>query len=346
MGIVKILIALLIFGVLILIHEFGHYLTARLFRVGILEFSVGMGPKLISRTSKKTGIAYSLRLLPIGGFVSMVGEDEDSEREDAFHKKPIWQRLIVLLAGATMNLLLGFLLTMILITQSNLASTTVAEFREEAVSVSSGLRAGDRITAVGHRRVHVGYDLYYAILHDGTKPLTVTLVRDGETVVLSDVVFPTMEQDGILFGSMDFYVAREGKTLPNVIKHTFYQSVTSVKMIWESLFDLVTGKYGLNQLSGPVGITTEIGNAAMEAKSDGGLSLLSLTALITINLGVVNLLPLPALDGGRIVFLLIEAVRRKPMKRETEGAVNLVGMVLLLALMAVITFSDVFKLFR
>lgn len=339
----NIIIALLIFGFLILIHEFGHYIMARLFRVGVKEFAIGMGPKLIGKTSKKTGITYSLRLLPIGGYVSMEGEDESSEREDALNNKPVWQRFLIMVAGSAMNLLTGILLTCLLVGISpSLYNTTVTQFVENAHTVEDGLKEGDTILAIDGKKVYTLYDMSYTILHDATEPVDVTVRRSGETIVLSDVSFPVAKQGSLAFGQRDFYVAREDKTAGVVIKHAFHQSVTSIRMIWESLFDLVTGKYGIDQLSGPVGITTEIGNAA--SAGDGGLSLLSLSALIALNLGVMNLLPLPALDGGRLFFLIIEAIRRKPLKREVEGYIHFIGLALLLLLMVLITFMDISKL--
>ena len=345
MTLLKILIALLVFGFLILIHEFGHYLTARLFRVGIREFSIGMGPKLVSVPSQKTGIAYSLRALPIGGYVSMGGEDEESDRDDAFGKKPIWQRFIILIAGSVMNLLLGVILTCGLVVSSgHLYSTTVTGFAEGATSAVSGLREGDTVVAIGKTKVSTLYDMSYVILRSGTGPIDVTVRRNGQRVVIRGVTFPTTTEEGITFGLRDFTVNEEEKTLGAVVRHSIVRSVTSVRMIWESLFDLVTGKYGIAQMSGPVGITKEIGDAAVSG--DGGTSLFTLTALIALNLGVVNLLPFPALDGGRVVFLLIEAVRGKPMKKETEGYIHFAGMALLLLLMLIVTFSDVSKLIR
>ncbi len=339
----EIIIALLIFGFLIFIHELGHYSMARVFHVEIQEFAIGMGPKLVSRISKKNGITYSLRLLPIGGYVSMEGEDEESTSEHALSNKPVWQRFFILVAGSVMNLLLGVILTCVLVGMSeSLYNTTITEFVEKPYTAEAGLREGDTILAIGKQKVYTLYDMSYAIMHDATKPVTVTVLRDGERVVLRDVTFPTFQQSGMTFGMRDFYVEKEDKTAGTLIRHAFHQSVTSIRMIWESLFDLITGKYGIDQMSGPVGITTEIGHAA--SADDGGMSLLSLSALIALNLGVMNLLPLPALDGGRLFFLILEAIRRKPLKREVEGYIHFVGMALLLLLMVFITFMDISKL--
>ena len=339
----QIIIALLIFGFLILVHEFGHYIMARIFKVGINEFAIGMGPKLFSRASPKTGIVYSLRMLPIGGFVSMVGEDEESDSENSLNRKPVWQRFLIMVAGSVMNLLLGFLLTAILVLMlPRLSGTTVAGFAENASSAEAGLQVGDVIVAIDGVGVHTGYDLSYTLLREGIDPIDITVMRNGQRHTIRQVSFPKTEDSGVTFGTPDFSVYAVEKTAWNVVRESFFRSVTSVRMIWESLFDLITGRYGIEQMSGPVGITTEIGNAA--TAGDGGISLVSLSALIAVNLGVMNLLPLPALDGGRILFLVIEGIRRKPLKREVEGYIHFAGMALLLLLMLFITIMDVTKL--
>lgn len=341
--IISILIAILVFGFLIFIHELGHYIAARAFKVGIKEFAIGMGPKIISRTSKKTGIVYSLRLLPIGGFVSMVGEDEESDDESALNCKPVWQRLIITVAGAVMNIVVGLIITCVLVASSaSLGSTTIADFAEEnALSESTGLKVGDRIVKINDESTHISYELVYAIMREGYEPVDVTLVRDGNKIVVENVTFPKIEAEGVVFGSADFRVYAEAKTVLNVIRHAYYQCGASIRLIWQSLLDFVTGRYGVEQLSGPVGVTSQIGDAA----NQGIMSLLSLSSIIALNLGIFNLIPFPALDGGRIVFLLIELVRRKPIKPEYEGYVHFAGIVLLMMLMVFVTYKDLMKLF-
>jgi regulator of sigma E protease len=343
MIILYILLAVLIFGMLIFIHELGHYAAARAFGVPVTEFAIGFGPKLLSHVSKKTGIKYSLRLVPFGGFVSMVGEDEESDNENAINRKPYWQRFIILVSGAFMNLLAGIVAMSILVmTSTTLPSSTIYEFADSAVTPQYGLEADDTIIKVGGTRVHIANDMVYEIMRKGTKPVDITVKRGNETVVLKDVVFPTITEQGILFGTVDFYVTSEVKTFGNVLKQSFWRSYSTVKMIWESLFDLVTGKYGLSQVSGPVGVTEAIGEAAQESLPD----LVYLCAVISLNLGIVNLLPLPALDGGRVVFLAVDAIRRKPVDPKYEGYVHFVGIILLMALMVVVTFKDIVTLFK
>ena len=229
-------IALLVFGLLIFIHEVGHFITARMFGVPIKEFSIGMGPKIFSFDSKKYETKYSLRLLPIGGYVSMVGEDEDSDDENALCHKPVWQRLIITAAGAAMNLLLGIIVTVFLVlSQDNLASTTIHSFAESATSNSNGLMVDDKIIAVNDTKIHVLDELIYEIMMQGTEPVELTVIRDGEKIKISDVTFPKIESEGIELGTADFYVYAEAKTPINILKHSIYRSWSNVKMIWESL---------------------------------------------------------------------------------------------------------------
>ncbi len=337
-----ILLAILLFGLLILLHEVGHFLTARLFGVTVREFAIGMGPKLFSHVSKKTGTAYSLRALPIGGYVSMEGEDESSEDEGAFCNKPVWQKMIIVAAGALMNLITGLILmVMMVLASETLGGTTVVRFRsEDASTLQSGLAIGDKILEVDGVRVHTSGDLVYEIMRSATQPVDLLVERDGQEVLLRDVKFPTEESDGITVGTVDFYVMGVKKTLGEVIRQSFYQSGSAIKMLWQSLFDLVRGKYGMDAVSGPVGVTGSIGEAA----SQGPRTLLYLCALIALNLGMVNMLPLPALDGGRFFFLLLELLRGKPINKEVEGKIHFVGIVLLMLLMLVITVKDIVKL--
>ena len=340
-----IILTILILGVLITVHEIGHYSAARIFKVTIREFAIGMGPKLFRWTSKKTGIAYCLRLLPIGGFVNMVGEDETADVTDqgAVSNKPVWQKMIITVSGAIMNLILGILIMcIVIISTPTLGSTTVVGFNEEiALSPESGLTAGDEIYKIKDSRVHIASELVYEIMRNGTEPVDVTVIRDGQKIVLYNVNFPVITSQGHEYGKVDFYVSTVTKNVLTIIKHSYYQSVSSMKMIWQSFYDLVRGKYGLEDMSGPVGVTTAVG----EAKDAGGNNLLYLCAIITLNLGIFNLLPLPALDGGRLIFQIVELIRRKPIKPEYEGYVHFAGIVLLMILMVVVAYQDILKLF-
>lgn len=347
--IIGIILAVLVFGFLIFIHEFGHYIFARIFGVKINEFSMGMGPKIISKTSKKTGIAYSVRLFPIGGFVAMAGEDEESDDPSAFCNKPVWQRMIITAAGATVNIIAGIIaMAVIVAIAGNLQGTTVEYFgtfqSDEIVYHSTkeqGIATGDRIVKVGDTKVHISDDLRYEIMMNGASPVDVTVVRNGETVVVEDVEFSNLTQSGFNFGYPDFLVAAEPTTPESVLRHTLWGSVSMMRSIWDSLTGLVRGDFGVEMMSGPVGIGTEMVKIARESYIDFA----RIAVLISINLGIMNLLPLPALDGGRLVFQFIELVFRRPVNRNIEGYIHFGGIVILMAFMLFITFKDIFALF-
>lgn len=338
--ILYILIAVFAFGLMILLHELGHFLTARAAGVKIEEFSIGMGPRLCGVTDKR-GTAFNLRALPFGGFVGMKGEDEEADGADSFAEKRPWQKFLIVAAGGIMNVLLAFVLMFgIVLSQDALASNVVAQFREGAVS-SSALAVGDRIVRVDGTRTRVYYDVAYEIMHAGYEPIDVEVVRDGQKLVLHDVTFPTRTSSGMLFGTVDFKVLAEEKSFGNLLKHTFVRSFSTVKMIWDSLLDMIFGRVSMDAVSGPVGVTVALGVAA---KSGGG-SFVYLLCVLSMNLGVVNLLPLPALDGGRLVFILYEMIFRKKVPARYEAVVHFVGIVLLLGLMVLVTFKDFAKLF-
>lgn len=336
-----VLMMLVMFGLLIFIHEFGHFITARRCGVGVREFAIGMGPKLFSWKSKKYDTQYGLRLLPIGGFVSMVGEDEASEESNAFCNQKIWKRMLIVLAGPLMNLLLGFLLMAVMVfSLGNLSSTTVAKFSDEATS-NAYLQVGDKITHVDGTRVHTGNELVYEIMNQGYEPIDLKVIRNGEKLTLEGVTFPHMEDSGATFGEYDFWVYAEEVTFPNLIKHAFWRSVSTVKMVYDSLIGLLTGRFGMEAVSGPVGVVEVVGQAA----KTGWWNLFYILIVLTINLGVFNLIPFPALDGGRFLFLIIEGIRRKPVNRNVESYINFIGIMILFAFMIFVTVKDVLHLF-
>ncbi len=340
-------------GILIFVHELGHYLTARACKVTIHEFSLGMGKRLCGFTSKKTGIQYSLRLFPIGGYVAMAGEDEDKEGEEddpnAFNKKNVWQRLIILVAGAAMNVITGALAMLILVGGMTVAgyklpSTTVADFTPGASSYVTGLETGDKILRVDGVRVHTGYDLSYEIMFNGYKPVDVVVERDGKEILIPQVVFPSGIEDGIELGSMDFYVLAGESSVGNVLKTTWFRSVSSIKMVFDSIKGIVTGRFTLASMSGPIGVSSAVADVASQPMAVWNI--LYLFALIAMNLGVMNMLPIPALDGGRVFFRIVEILRfGKPINPKFEATVHGVGMTLLLMATAVIAFKDMFQLF-
>ncbi|MBR6649806.1 MAG: site-2 protease family protein [Clostridia bacterium] len=347
--ILYVLIAILIFGFLIFIHEGGHFLFARLFKVSVKEFAIGMGPKILSKKSQKSGIAYSLRLFPIGGFVSMEGEDEESDDPNAFNKKPVWQRIIIVVAGALTNIIVGILVMSILVFSADyLLSTQIGEVTEDSVSYEAGLQVDDIIVAVDGVKVHIGDELSYQIMRRGINPIDLTVLRNGEKIVLEDVQYSVEHIEGADFAMMDFKVYGifpEDYNLPTLVKHAFYRSTYTVTMIWESLIDLVSGRYSMEAVSGPVGVTEALTDALDTDVKTGSNSFIYLAVVISMNLGVMNLLPLPALDGGRLVFLIIEGIRRKPLKPEVEGYVHFAGIVVLMLFMVFICVKDVIGLF-
>jgi len=334
------LASIFVFSVVIFIHEFGHFIVAKKSGIRVNEFSIGMGPRLFSKRKGETD--YSIRALPIGGFVAMEGEDEESDAEGSFGKAPVANRIAVVVAGAVMNIILGFVILVFLTSQqSAITSRTISKFHEGAMTQQTGLQVNDEIIAVNGRRCYIANDIIYefARTQNGTADFTVR--RDGDIVQIEDVTFETYtDENGYKQMVIDFYVNPIEKTPVTVIRESVHWTMSLARTIFLSLVDMVTGRVAMNQISGPVGIVTVISEAA----SVGLKSVLNILALITINLGVFNLIPFPARDGGRLVVLLIELFRGKPINPKYEIWVNAAGMVMLLAFMALVTFSDVTKL--
>lgn len=351
---------IIIFSMLILIHELGHFLTARFFNVGVKEFSLGMGPALFSHTSKKSGIKYSVRIFPIGGYVSMVGEDrleQDDNASVALCRKPAWQRFIVMVSGAAMNLILGFIIMSVLVVQQErFYGTTVDSFiylnddgnyyRTYESFYGYGLKAGDRIEKVGNEKIRIYDDLSFEIMRVGAEKTDVTVIRDGVRTVIKDVSFPTVTERGMVFADASFIYPEEiEKNVGTVIYQTFMQTVSTVRMIYESLFDTISGRYGMAAVSGPVGVVETLNETVTETREGYKLkAVLYIVMVLTINLGIMNLLPLPALDGGRIFFIFIELLRGKPVKPEFEGYIHFAGMVVLMLFMVFVTFNDITRI--
>lgn len=329
-----ILIAVLFFGLLIFFHELGHFTFAKLFKVQVNEFAMGMGPTLFK--FKKGETKYALRLFPIGGFVSMEGEDEESENERAFCNKPAWQRFIIIAAGGTVNLIMGVLIVALMLSQMNLIGIPrIAEFAEDSV-MGQYLEVEDEIKKIDGKTVFSNVDINFLLSRSKTGKADIVVERNGEELELSDVEI-----------SYDYRIYGVEPGILNVAKNSVSYSLSMGRMVWLSLLDLVTGQYGLKDLSGPIGTVSYIADAAQNATQQMDFtSLYIMMALIAINIGLFNLLPLPALDGGRLFFLAIEFVFRKPVPAKLEGWVHAIGMVLLLALMAVISFSDIMRLIR
>ena len=351
MIVVYILVAVLVFGIIIIIHEAGHFAAAKACGVRINEFSIGMGPRLFGWGRGET--KYSVRILPIGGYVSMEGEDQESSDPRAFGRKPAWQRLIIVCAGAAMNLILGFVILLIVTSLSDaVTSTRVAGFySDDAPSHLSGLEAGDEIIRVNGMRVFCDTDISYQFQMDEDRVFEMTVIRDGQKVTLPSVRFDsTTDESGSTGIVIDFYVVGEKVNPLTVISYSSRKFVSVGRMIWLTLIDLLRGRFSINDLSGPVGIVGAIGSVVGEtsqgiAVGEMLLDLMSFVVFITINVGIFNLLPIPALDGARALFLVIELIRRKPVKPEVEGMIHFVGLMLLFGLMIVVTVFDIKKLF-
>lgn len=332
-------VAIILFLILIIIHEFGHFIAAKLLGVRVNEFAVGFGPKLIKWGKGET--KYAINLIPFGGYCAMEGEEEASGDSRAFCNKAPWRRFLIVIMGATFNLILGLILVAItLIPGERFTTTTIAEFHENAVSQEYGLKEGDKIISVDGRKIFTTYDLSYAFSNIDDSAIDITVERDGKKVVLSDIKFASEEIDGINYLTVDFYVEGKDKTFTSFIGHTFDTAISNCAVVYRSLIDLVTGRYGISAVSGPVGVTVAISDIARQ----NFMALVQMMALITINLGLFNLLPIPALDGGRLVFILFEMIFRKPVPQKYESIVHTVGMVLLLGFMAIITLKDIWTL--
>lgn len=333
-----IVIAILMFGFLIFIHELGHFLTAKKFGVKIHEFAIGMGPAIVKKQKGET--LYAIRLFPIGGYVKMEGEDGESDDPRAFSKKPAWQRLIVLVSGAFTNIICGFLIFCILfLPAAQVSVPVVGSVLENSPAAKAGIQEGDRIVSVNGSKVNIQADVSFSLYQNGGKEAKVSVDRGGEKKEFNITPVYNEENQNYIMG----FVPRVADMTPTLaVKTAYYNTFFVVRVVYASLGELITGKADVAQMSGPVGIVNEVGKAA---KSETPWqSVMNFIALIAVNLGVMNLLPLPALDGGRVFFILIEMIRRKPIKPEYEGMIHFAGMVLLLALMLFVTYSDILKL--
>ena len=378
--IITLLAAVFVFSAVIAIHEFGHFAVAKLCGVQVNEFSIGMGPVLLKKMHH--GTQYSLRALPVGGFVALEGEEspesqqaEGEERSDLeerplsqrsgadsspnggalngeevsqptgkpLNEAPVWQRALIMAAGACMNFLLGFVVMAILLTAQNepITSRVIYAVEDGALCGQTGLEAGDKVLAVNGRRCFVANDMLYELMRTEDYSASFTVLRDGKKVELPRVQFDTwQDEDGETHMSLGFTVYGIRKTPVNVIKEAWNSVLYYGRIIFTSLMDLLRGRESINDLSGPVGIVTAIGQAA----SYGWQDLLELLALITVNVGIFNLLPFPALDGGKVVFLLIEGVTGHAVPEKIQIGLTLAAFALLFALMIFATYNDIVRL--
>ena len=364
--IITLLAAVFVFSAVIAIHEFGHFAVAKLCGVQVNEFSIGMGPVLLKK--RHHGTQYSLRALPVGGFVALEGEEspesQQAERDESdadsapdrgalqeeeqpsgrpLNEAPVWQRALIMAAGAFMNFLLGFVVMLILLAAQSepITSRVIYAINEDALCGQTGLQAGDKVLAVNGRRCFVANDMLYELMRTEDYSASFTVLRDGPKVELPHVQFDTWQDDsGETHMSLGFTVYGIKKTPLNVVKEAWNSVLYYGRIIFTSLMDLLRGRESINDLSGPVGIVTAIGQAA----SYGWQDLLELLVLITVNLGIFNLLPFPALDGGKVVFLLIEGVTGHAVPEKLQSGLTLAAFALLFGLMIFATYNDIVRL--
>ena len=314
-------------------------MAAKILGVKVNEFAVGFGPKLFSKKIGET--VYKANLIPLGGYCAMEGEESQSGDERAFCNKPAWRRFIIVIMGATFNLILGFvLIAVILAPEKRFTTTVIADFSDSASSQQYGLEKNDKILYVDGRKIFTTYDLSYAFTNVENGTVDITVLRDGKEVQLDGVKFDTDEENGISFIKVDFVVYGREKTFLSFVSETFNTGISYCAVIWRSLIDLISGKYGISAVSGPVGVTVAIGSVAKQSLRN----LLPIAALITINLGIFNLLPIPALDGGRLLFISAEMITRKKVPEKYETLVHTVGFVILIGFMLLITAKDIWSL--
>lgn len=333
---ITIISSIIIFLLVILIHEFGHFIVAKMNGVSVLEFSIGMGPKLFQRESN--GTLYSLRVLPVGGYCQLEGEDEENDSPNSLNNQSPLVRLKVILAGAIMNFILAFILLILLMSVSRV-STEVSGVIKDSPAYSSGIQTGDQIVSINGENVSDGEELLKRI-KESQGELNIGVIRDSQSKNIK--VTPRLENNIRKIG-VNFQEEYNIKNFSIVkgFKKGLITFLDLTGMLYKFLGMLITGQLGLGGVSGPVGVVKEIGNAA----KTGVANLIFLLAYININLGVFNLLPIPALDGGRAIFILIEMIFGKKISQEKEGYIHMVGLILLLALIAIVTIKDVIKLF-
>lgn len=340
-----IIFAVLFFSLIIFVHEFGHFITARIFGVKVHEFALGMGPKVF--TWKKGETKYSLRAIPVGGFCSMEGEDQQSDDEGSFSRKPWYARLIILAAGATMNVLLGFLICTVFVglyyAESGIPTAVVADIVKEAPAAEF-LQPGDRIAELNGHKINIKRDIDFVMQQSGGAEGEITFVRDGKKITKSFKPYVTQYNDGTPAYLLGITIKTEKITVLGVLRESFYQTIWMGKMVYVSLGMMISGQVGMNEISGPVGVVGMMNETAQQGGIAGFINLLFLGAFISVNIGIMNLLPIPALDGGRILFVLVEAIRRKPIPPEREGIVHFAGLILLLGVMVFATWNDIIRL--
>lgn len=341
----NVIIAIIIFGVLILFHEFGHFITAKRCGIRVNEFSLGFGPVLFGFTKGET--RYCLKLLPLGGSCMMEGEDTVSDDPRAFNNKPLWQRFLVVLNGPMFNFIMAFVLSVILLANVGYDEPVLIGVMEGFPAEEAGLSEGDRIVSLNGYNIHFYNEIsMYLFFHTG-ESINVTYERDG--VKNTALLTPKYDEEtGRYYLGMQGSGQRVKHGFFDTVIHSFYEIKYQIFTTFESLKMLVTGRVGLDDMSGPVGIVKTIGDTYEAAKPDGIfyvlMNLINITILLSANLGVMNLLPIPALDGGRILFMIVEAIRGKKLDEELEGKIHFAGFAILMIFMLMVMFSDITRI--
>jgi len=349
-----VLLSLLVFGILIFVHELGHFLTAKAAGVQVNEFALGMGPAIIKRTYGET--TYSLRWIPMGGYCAMEGEDETSDDPRAFTSAKPWKRIVILIAGSCMNFLAGLLILGVLFSFSaGYVSPTIDSFFENStLAEETGLREGDTLYRIDGRRVYLYTDVSMLLSRNTTGMPDLQVLRDGRIVDLGKV--PLIPKEYVVDGEPGLYYGLRFTPKENspaaTLRNTWYTALDFSRMVWMGLTDLVTGAAKVSEMSGPVGIVSVMAQTGESSETVGDAigNIAYFAAFLAVNLALMNMLPIPALDGGRVFFLLISVLLEKLLGRKLpakyEGAIHAAGMVLLFGLLAVITLKDILYLFR
>ena len=349
MSILYIAVGILMFGLMIAVHELGHFVVAKACKVRVDEFSIGMGPAIFKKQKGET--LYSLRLIPMGGYCAMAGEDEASDDPRAFINKKPWQRVLILVAGSFMNFVMGLVIVLILFSSAaGFNAPVLSGFMEDCpYEGENALQVGDRIYSIDDKRVYQYYNVS-EFLAKGDGEYDIVVMRDGRKVELDDFKLVPLEYEGQDRKMYGFYFGVDEATPFNILRHSWNSSMEFARMVWMSLGELVSGNVGVQDMSGPVGIVDMMAETGTSAQStrEGMFQIFYLSAFIAINLSVMNMLPIPALDGGRIFFLIltwiIETVTRKKLDPKYEGFIHGAGMLLLLGLMGFVMLNDIFKI--
>ncbi len=339
-----IILAILVFGTVIFIHELGHFLLAKANKIRVDEFSIGMGPRLLSKVKGET--RYSLKLFPIGGSCMMGEDDADDISEGSFNSKSVWARIAVVAAGAVFNFILAFIFAVILVGMNGYDDPVISGVTSGYSAEAEGMQAGDRVLRMNGKKINLWKEISnYNFFHPGEK-VKVVYKRDGEKKEAT--LIPQKDDNGNYKYGLESAGAHKKANVFTALQYGWYEVGFWIDTTMDSLGQLITGKIGADQLSGPVGIVSIVDDTYQQTKSDGAkiviMNMLYIGILLSANLGVMNLIPFPALDGGRLVFLIVEAIRGKRVPPETEGKVHFVGILLLFALMIYVMFNDILRL--